>query len=327
MRFGLDSPVFSSFAYDFIETLVHAVEEVREMRKQGKIWYRKKADGSRVTNGDFTLERRIAERLHELSPFAKLAFEENIVSIVARLRRHAISHAVYRNVFTLPEIHFGDPIDCTEFFIRGLPGWSSQWTRMRKGVIDFSVFYAPDDLGGFMCVAEAGRGTWFSEDGGDWKRAYTHKALQGEIPLSSHTMSISDGSWFHHFFTSVQKKCLAVPVVPAGLGPVLAACGKVDLSIMEPHYPHDWLHVVLLAREAKGKKVCFWRQLDYGEVEVFDQLDADALNPNKAKVGVLVGTEEMVDWAVSSMRMHLNAVWKENSGVSGPQKFVSISST
>src|SRR6185369_8754992 len=113
-------------------------------------------DGSLVTNGEFYIEKAVATALDTVRPLAKFAFEENSIGAHKELYHHALKRHHYSNILAVPQFFSGDPIDCTVFFYRGLSGWSSQWAYMESGCFVFSVFYAPDDLGGFLVVAEQG---------------------------------------------------------------------------------------------------------------------------------------------------------------------------
>ncbi len=300
----LANPGLSDFGFHFMKTVVGVVDETFSQDAKAYL----KADRSLVLNIDLAIERSIILDMSPRNPSAKMYFEEGQVNVQPKFSHHALSPHEYENIMSLDEVWFGDPIDCTLYLRRGLPGWSSQWSRMKKGVFDFGIFYAPTIMDKFLCVAERGRGMWLANlaSGKGWQESMVHSRILGEMPVVGHTMSISDEPLYHPFFKALKKHSIPVPVVPAGLGLALAACGNLDVSIVEPHNPWDLMHVVCMAKEAQ-KKLVYWKLYD-GKTEIFTELDASLFRPDGLKVGCIVGVPELVELCIEKMEEHMGAL-------------------
>jgi myo-inositol-1(or 4)-monophosphatase len=105
-----------------------------------------KPDGSLVTDADLAIQERLAAEIQRAFPDDAIIGEEAGLSTGPR-------HAIYRWVL--------DPVDGTNNFARGLPGFSVSIGVLRNGMPFAGAVYDP--ITRWLFAACAGRGAWLND--------------------------------------------------------------------------------------------------------------------------------------------------------------------
>lgn len=299
MNYTLLDKKFSAELALICRHVVKANEIARSIRGKG---FREdevevKSGWDLVTKGDLAAQEHILFQLQNMFGGSRCRAEEYTPGfndfVLADAELHLQSS--FPNVFGI------DPIDGTEeFYLEGTE-WSTAVYWMKHGEFYAGVTYAPDVLGGFLCVAEKGRGTLCLENKGLRGRAGRIRELSvaqrtlkhPPLPFVRHGVSLTRDDKFSKFFYTLNKRVAPKSITSCALAMAYVAAGKIHGFVHTPLPSYDWGPGVTPILEAGGT-IQFY-QIVQDRVELLDK--PDLVNPT----GFVAGHPDIVPWVVAML--------------------------